>query len=185
MREAGFANSTEILNILLKAGAIVTDSVLDGFIKNGNIEATQILLDSGLQKNGTYIFDKNLYWWVQSTDNADMIDFLADKGANFTNSDILWRAVDRDNIQVTKALIKHGADVIAHDPLYEAHSMAMVQLLIDAGADVTKSGVVANFAYRNNLEAVTKLVELGANLDNHDPLARAGEGNSTQMLNYL
>ena len=77
--------------------------------------------------------------------NANFIQEFLHKHQNDTIvkillSEALFQAVESDNLVVTEALIKSGANVTAKNDLYEspihyASSSEMIKLLIDLGAD--------------------------------------------------
>jgi ankyrin repeat protein len=118
---------------------------------------------------------------------SNVATFLIDQGANLNwrspNRDsLLHAAVASDDMAVAKKLIDRAADANAQNaknetPVFEVQSVAMINLLVQAGADIQRVSLDGQFVLlkklnshflgdrQNSFPLVERLVSLGANIN--------------------
>ena len=151
MHVAARAGHADILSILVEHGADV--DVRGGYLYtplhhasfDGKLEAAQCLLDRGADVNARVFNDATALCLValRDGDNVDFARMLLRRGARIEGPDNdLWtplhRAVRRNNIQLVRLLLEHGADINARDKLGKTPSQygsaEIVELLSKYGA---------------------------------------------------
>lgn len=145
-------------------------------------------------------------WLLDEYAGGRSLDWLASQlqhefaGRRITNQ-LLQLAVDRGDVSVVDALLRHGADVnviLAGDtPLHaaiESGDQKMVSHLLFRGADVTLDGLCGPplhlAALRGNVAIAQTLLESGAHINAQDidtetPLMNASRSNHPEMVELL
>jgi len=120
---------------------------LHNVVLHDNLEATKLLLKHGADVCAKDNYKRTaLHLACLRTDyTIAELELLVFYGSDVNISDkggctLLHNVVLHDNLEATKLLLKHGADVSAQNDsgggvLHMAHSGAMVNALVDAGAD--------------------------------------------------
>ncbi len=182
--EAAIIGSAPVLDALLKAGADANFRTPDGetplmaAARSGKIEAAKVLLDAGADINAKETWgQQSALMWAAAQRQADMVKFLASKGANLNDHGKInqW---ERKIIQEPrpKDLNKGG-----FTPLHYAARegcVACVQNLLAAGADPDSEDPDREtpllLALENlHFDTAAVLVQGGADLDKWDLFGRS------------
>ena len=141
------------LELLILHGSDINVGDTDGrtplhnVVLHDNLEATKLLLKHGADVCAKDNYKRTaLHLACLRTDyTIAELELLVFYGSDVNISDkggctLLHNVVLHDNLEATKLLLKHGADVSAQNDngggvLHMAHSGAMVNALVDAGAD--------------------------------------------------
>ena len=111
--------------------------------KTHNAAMTRLLLEAGASPND----HESLYHSVESRDSI-CTRLLLDAGARVAGTNAIGRVLDYDKLDDLRLMLQHGGDaresLWMHHAILRGRSMAHVQLLADAGADlrsVNKDGI--------------------------------------------
>ena len=115
--------------------------------RNRHAGMTKLLLEAGADPND----NESLYHSVESPDDA-CTRLLLDAGARVAGTNAIGRALDFDRLDRLRLLLRHGGDVAAqpwiHHAIRRGRSLAHVQALVEAGADLQAAGHGGQSLYR-------------------------------------
>lgn len=156
-------NNTELVSLLLEFGANPNDSVgIWGALTGNEIIDKGLPIINASKKNNTAMVGVLLENRADpdvdngaplrqaiSHDNMEMLLLLLDKGASVREDGVLTTAVEKNDIELVKLIMDHGADPdnrswSGKTPLQIASQTGQIdvmQLLLDKGASVNKRGV--------------------------------------------
>lgn len=169
---------TDYAELLFKAGAKTNDpNLVKAALSKGNLDLLKLMVE-----NGT---DANLGMLPAVTaNNLPAVQMLIDKGGNAAAQGLLAQAVKTKNTQMIELLIKNGAN--PNDAMKDAVTMgdvAIVKLLIAAGADGSKPEFLVASVAKNNAELTGLLLTSGGNPESIlDATVNAGSVNILQLL---
>jgi ankyrin repeat protein len=169
---------TDYAELLFKAGAKTNDAnLVNAALGKGNLDLLMLMVD-----NGT---DANLGMLPAVTaNNLPAVQMLIEKGGNASAQGLLAQAVKTRNTQMIELLVKNGAN--PNDAMKDAVTMgdvAIVKLLIGAGADGSKPEFLIASVAKNNAELTGLLLTAGGNPESIlDATVNAGAINILQLL---
>jgi ankyrin repeat protein len=182
--EAAIIGSAPILEALLKAGADPNFKNLDGetpilaAARSGKVEAAKVLLDAGADINAKEGWGgQSALMWAAAQSQADMVKFLAGKGANL-NDHGTARQWERKIIQEPRPKdMNKGGFTALHYAAREG-CIACVANLLTAGADPDTEDpdrVTPLLAALENMhyDTAAVLIKGGADLDKWDIYGRS------------
>jgi ankyrin repeat protein len=182
--EAAIIGSAPILEALLKAGADPNFKTLDGetpilaAARSGKVDAAKVLLDAGADINAKEGWGgQSALMWAAAQSQADMVKFLASKGANLNDHGKInqW---ERKIIQEPRPKdMNKGGFTALHYAAREGCA-ACVQNLLTAGADPDSEDPDREtpllLALQNmHFDTAAVLVNGGADLDKWDIYGRS------------
>lgn len=132
-------NRESIVELLLQHGALCTDYLLSIAVRIGNPIIVNLLL---AQKKATLSRDDILYTTFQNNDDLQKI--FVDYGADPIDTDMMYWAIQRKNIDLFKYFIEKGVTLnrvhkkLALDTWVQANDLLMVKFLFE------KAGVTAD-----------------------------------------
>ena len=145
---AASCGHVDILKQLLKAGARLTDHVMDGAVRQGHEKAVEILLKVGANPNRPNIIKETLLSTASGNGHLGLVKLLIKYGAATERAQrgltpLMW-AVIRRHDEVAKWLIKHSVELETKDnggrtALHHAvanHRLDIVKQLVASGAKV-------------------------------------------------
>ncbi len=121
---------TEIVDILLKAGAIIEpESILYMPAQEGYLEVVRLLLEAGANPNVKAVNDLTPLYIAAQNNNFNMAKLLLKHGANTeipfsVGYTPLHVAASKGHLESTALLLKFGADIKAHVNGIDALSLA-------------------------------------------------------------
>ena len=184
LTEAAIIGSTPIIGVLVKAGADPNfktpngETPLMAAARTGKVDAAQALLDGGADINAKETWgEQSALMWAAAQSQADMVKFLASKGANLNDHGKVnqW---ERKIIQEPRPKdMNKGGFTALHYAAREGCS-ACVQNLLTAGADPDSEDPDREtpllLALENmHFDTAAVLVQGGADLDKWDLFGRS------------
>jgi ankyrin repeat protein len=142
-------------------------------------EIISMLLDAGANINGKNPDDYIPLSWINGDDDLRIAEILIKAGANPNNIDYygwtpLIQAVKRNAVEIVKMLLAKGAKLTINNInkhgnsalFYSVKNTMLTKMLLDAGADPKQQkDIVTEAARLDNLEIVTLLIEVGADIN--------------------
>jgi uncharacterized protein len=182
--EAAIIGSTPILEALLKAGADPNFKTPDGetpimaAARSGRVEAAKTLLDAGADVNAKETWGgQSALMWAAAQSQADMVKFLATKGANLNDHGKInqW---ERKIIQEPRPKDMNKGGLTALHYAAREGCAACVQNLITAGADTEvedpdRETPLLLALLNMHFDTAAVLVKGGADLDKWDLFGRS------------
>jgi len=126
-------------------------------VSRNDIQMATILLDAGADINGSIIHKDTALMEACETGNLDLVEWVLSRGADVNlwveqQGDALQTAAHEGHENIVKLLLARGANVKAREGRYGSclegaigareKNMDLVQLLMDAGANVNYSGTL-------------------------------------------
>jgi len=169
---------TDYAELLFKAGAKTNDAnLVKAALTKGNLDLLKLMVE-----NGT---DANLGMLASITaNNLPAVQLLIDKGGNAAAQGLLGQAVKIKNTQIIELLVKNGAN--PNDAMKDAVTLgdiAIIKLLIAAGADGSKPEFLLASVPKNSAELTGLLLASGGNPESIlDATVNANAINVLQLL---
>lgn len=138
------------------------------FHKVSTIQIAAHLLKLGADPSTPNADGKNALYSIAYTGYSNVITFLLNKGYKFDEEDkvpLLEHAVSQAQRGIINIMLQQGADVKCSDALHQAKYLDIVNILITAGADVSKVDEKGNTAlhmamqYSLDIQIIQKLLE--------------------------
>lgn len=202
---------------LIDSGIGSIDYALISAVENRNLEITRYLIATGNKVNSDFdlgIAIRENQYTEKDINNLselkfDLVKILVENGADPSKKHglifyktALIESTYENNFEITKFLIKHGADVNVGDyetaPIHWAsfhNNMEMVKLLVEKGADVNRFNrqhqtAIYNAIDNGNIEMIKYLLQFGADLDVKDrdeltPVDYAKKKNQLYLVSIL
>lgn len=195
---ASYNSNSEVIAILLRAGAMVDARDLDGVTAlmdaaayNTNPDILSLLIKAGADVKAEDKEYKSVLFWAISNPNLGILKTLIENGADVMSRIIgrqttLIRAViENSNREVISFLINAGVDVHARD-IQDATAIIWapkgkipveaITILIEAGANVNacdrfgQTALMNAVSYSDDIKVIRTLLDIGANasLKNED-----------------
>jgi ankyrin repeat protein len=142
------ANDFDTIELLLKRGANRADALL-AVAKSGDIDLAEFLLDSEVDINATRQFGPSALAEAACAGDLDMVRLFLGYGAN-DRSGALLGAVEASHLALVRLLIRAGADVNAKHRLH---------------SHVCDHSVLKQAAIQGNLEITRLLLDSGADVE--------------------
>jgi ankyrin repeat protein len=175
---------------------VISETDMDQREMGREMDTAALLLERGADASARDRFGNDAldyYFWHRTQDrepeNAEFVALLKKHGtAGNPAMDALWIALHADDVPAAKVALANGADPNRQappsagvTPLIMSKSPAMLELLLQHGADPNKASLSNTPLIANcgNLEMVKRLVEAGANIH----AIRPGPPNSEYVAN--
>jgi ankyrin repeat protein len=162
-------NNLEILKYLVEHGADIKETDLFEAIRNNKLEMLKLLVENGADVNAQYEGD-SILWRAKHVleRNSPIIAYLKQHGAKLATKELLIDAIDRNDLNEVKNLLKKGFD-IKNDDVNAAirnNHLEILKVLVDHGAKPYDSDVVKY----SSSEIVEYLQEIGTKISEQNLL---------------
>ena len=207
-------DNTDVVEYLLEQGADVNavnsygSTALFIAASKGKLEMARTLVMAGVDIHAVDHKHQNALMMASIFGKNDVVQYLLERGADINSEDVdglsplHFAAGNNGNLETTKTLLKHGANIegttnTGATPIMSAilsSKTEIIQYLIDEGAEVNVDGEAYPLAFaiaKNNLEIIKMLVMAGADVnlpyssDEYFPLLLASNLEHPKAIQYL
>lgn len=189
LQAAAYVGDYDLAQVLLGLGASInapatfTDGMtaLQGAAYNGNLRLVQLLLSHGAEINASSGWaELTALQAAASSGHVAVVQALLQSGADicpkYSKTRALGKAIETQNLELIRLLIRSGAALNGDSPLcdtplslaVETGQLHLVQLLLSEGADPCDHEALELAVCRNSFAIVKLLLDSGADADSAD-----------------